>query len=136
MRVRAAGPRISASSGEQGGREPAPSRRSAFHSLSPGKASACGQRGGKAEGLHLFLSHCSPVGKEMTAGVSRSGAASTFLLCHTCPARPCPALGPRSGFRPRFSLPSPRPGHGLSGSVLAPGPPPPNPLSAVLPSVS
>lgn len=33
---RAVGPRISGSSGEQGGREPAPFRVQAFHSLSPG----------------------------------------------------------------------------------------------------
>lgn len=44
----------------------------------PGKQASARVDGkaGKAEGLHLFLSHCSLAGKEMTAGVTRSGAAS------------------------------------------------------------
>lgn len=95
---------------------------------------AWGRRGGKAEGLHLFLSHCSLAGKEMTTGVSRSGAASTFLLCHTCLALPCP--GPAGRVHSPLLTP-----HGpcrvasLSGSLLAPGPLPPSihcPLCAPL----
>lgn len=133
--VSAVAPRTSGSSGEQGGRELAPSRIAAFHSLSPRRASACGQRGGKAEGLHLFLSHCS-LGKEMTAGVSHFRAASTFLLCHTCRALPCP--GAAVGFQAQFLTPL---GlcQGFSLWLWAgprPSAPPPNPLANVLCSVS
>lgn len=65
----------------------------------------------------------------MTAGVSRSGAASTSLLCHTCPAppRPCPR-GCRA-VSGRFSLPLASATVSLPGSV-------PVPLSLSQPTVS
>lgn len=76
------------------------SRTQAFHSLSPGKQVRLWMGRRESGGLHLFLCHCSLAGKEMTAGVSRPGAAATSLLHSTCPA-----LGLQASFRPRFSSP-------------------------------
>lgn len=53
---------------------------------------ACG-RAGRADALHLFLSHCSSAPKEMTAGVSRLPSAGWPLhplRAHTCRALPPP----------------------------------------------
>ena len=71
------------------------------HLLGPrGKRAACGpRRDGKADGLHLFLSHWSLVGKEMTAGVSRSQGS---LHIPSSSHLPCPACGQfqAQGFTP------------------------------------